>query len=519
MDVEKPHASRVCYVAHAARVWFDEHREWKVGRHTLCDVSRDNQTLRSREGITVTKKVRRTDIVQASIFFDFSLPNSATWFYFSFLLAIALFFRFDRLLSLRNWDLLALYMVIPGVLCLQEAHALKNFLDGAGPNIPDADDFRWRSKFLLLIGYSWLMVGAFYYFVRCVFDLGLEKRPALAPNMNVQGLSCLAIALLVCLTVVAIRRMPDSPEQVGRGPIALTKVQDGATAVVSYQSGLANLSEADAKFWVSRGVAISLHVSVAVALVLIGLRHFNDAAAGVGMACLYLMLPCTAYHVSQVHHVWPVVFILWALYCYKNPFWAGVMLGIASGSAFFPVLMFPLWFGFYRGRGTGKFSSGFCIACGLSLAITAVMLLWTRELKQYLNVALSLSDWQPWKAPKTESIWTGSHWAYRLPVFIAYMAFIVLTMFWPKPRNLAQVIAQSAAVAIGVQFWYADQGGVYLAWYAPLLLLMIFRPNLTDVRPPELNGKATTWLGRQVKRSAKWLRIIGDKHPPAASTA
>ena len=33
------------------------------------------------------------------------------------------------------------------------------------------------------------------------------------------------------------------------------------------------------------------------------------------MAALYLMLPYTAYHVAQVHHVWPVAFILWAVYC------------------------------------------------------------------------------------------------------------------------------------------------------------------------------------------------------------
>jgi hypothetical protein len=460
-----------------------------------------------------------TPIVVASIFLDFNLPNSATWFYFSFLLALALFFRFDRLLSLRNWDLLTLYTIVPGVLCLQEAHALQKFLELAGSQFADAESLGWRSKVLIVLGYTWLMIGSVYYFVRCLFDLGLEKRPALSPNMNVPGLSCLAIALFVCLTAVAVRRIPDSPEQVGRGPVALAKVQDSATAVVSYQSGSANWSEADAKFWVSRGVAITLHLSVALALLLIGIKHFSDAAAGVGMACFYLMLPCTAYYVSQAHHVWPVVFMLWAIYYYQRPFVAGVMLGIAAGSAFFPVLLFPLWFGFYRDRGTGRFSAGFVSACGLSLALTAIILLSTRELTQYVNVVLSLSDWQPWKAPKTESIWTGSHWAYRLPVFIGYMAFIVLTMFWPKPRNLAQVIAQSAAVAVGVQFWYADQGGVYVLWYAPLLLLMIFRPNLTDVRPPLPNSQHSTWLARQVRRSAKWIRHMGSKHPPAASTA
>ena len=88
------------------------------------------------------------------------------------------------------------------------------------------------------------------------------------------------------------------------------------------------------------------------------------------------------------------------------------------------------------------------------------------------------------KPPHTEGLWRGTHWAYRLPVFILYMAFVALTAFWPTPRNLGQVIAQSAAVVIGVQFWYADRGGVYVLWYLPLVLLMIFRPSLLEVRPP-----------------------------------
>ena len=51
---------------------------------------------------------------QESIFFDFNLPNATTWFYFSFLLAMALFFRFSRLLSIRNLDVVTLFLLAPG---------------------------------------------------------------------------------------------------------------------------------------------------------------------------------------------------------------------------------------------------------------------------------------------------------------------------------------------------------------------------------------------------------------------
>src|SRR5271169_1549593 len=59
-----------------------------------------------------------------SIFEDFWLPNATTWFYFSLLLAVALFFKFSRLLSVRNWDVLTLFLLVPGLLLVrQEAKA------------------------------------------------------------------------------------------------------------------------------------------------------------------------------------------------------------------------------------------------------------------------------------------------------------------------------------------------------------------------------------------------------------
>ena len=33
---------------------------------------------------------------------------------------------------------------------------------------------------------------------------------------------------------------------------------------------------------------------------------------------------------------------------------------------------------------------------------------------------------------------------------------------------------------LGTQFWHPYRGGLYMAWYLPLLLLTVFRPNLED---------------------------------------
>src|SRR5262249_8553083 len=98
-------------------------------------------------------------LTMAKIFFDFKLPNATTWFYVSLILALALFFKFSRLLSIRNWDVLSLFLLVPGFLLLEEANA----------NGASGEQLRW-------FGYLWLLAGSFYFLVRCVLDLALVRR-------------------------------------------------------------------------------------------------------------------------------------------------------------------------------------------------------------------------------------------------------------------------------------------------------------------------------------------------------
>jgi hypothetical protein len=440
--------------------------------------------------------------VFASIFLDFNLPNAATWFYFSLLLAVALFFKFTRLLTLRNWDVLAVFLLVPGLLLLQEGHTKSHTGSGQSP--------------LVGYGYVWLLVGSGYFLVRCLIDLALVRRPALAPNMNLSGLAWLGVALFAFLVVVAVRR-PDVPEKVGRGSVALDRAQEAAAVVYNTtQPGVDPQERAATRFWVARSLAIGCHLAIVAALILIGAFHFQDTTGGMGAACFYLLLPYTAIHIDQVHHVWPTALLLWAIFNYRRPVLAGSLLGLAAGSVFFPLLTFPVWFSFYRGgRGAARFTLAFVLAVVLSLALTGAVLWWDGNLSNNLQLTFSLSDWQPWKVPATESIWSGAYWAYRLPVFVAYTAFVLMTFFWPAEKNLANVISLSAAVLIGIQFWYADQGGVYVLWYLPLLLLLTFRPNLSDRRPPVIHPETDCLAkaGRWVRRQARRVMRVGPKVP------
>jgi hypothetical protein len=412
----------------------------------------------------------------ASAFLNFEIPNAATWFYLSLILAVALFFKFSRLLSVRNLDVIALFLLVPGLLLREEGYV-------------------W-------FAYLWLIIGSGLWLARCLVDLALVRRPALAPNLNFGGLAWLAGALMACLVAVAYRSPP--AEKVGTEAAGLGEGQRRIDALAETAAG--RNPPINVRFWVDRTRAILCHLAVVSALIVIGWRHFQDATSGMAAATFYLLLPYTELHVGQWHLVWPSALMLWAIAAYRKPTLAGVLLGLAAGTAYFPMLIFPAWLSFYWGNGGRRFVAAFLVTASLCLAITGLLL--SGQLASVIDQTLTLADWQPWRdtTDQVEGLWSGVHWAYRIPIFIAYMAFVVTTFFWPRPKNLAHLIALSAALVIGLQFWFANQGGIYVLWYLPLLLLLVFRPNLSDRLavpvPPEGDwlARAMLWLVGYVRK-------------------
>jgi hypothetical protein len=251
-----------------------------------------------------------------------------------------------------------------------------------------------------------------------------------------------------------------------------------------------------------RTFAMAGHLIVVLGLLLLGRIHYQDSVAGMAAATLYLMLPYTGMFVRQVDQVWPMAIIVWMLVAYRIPSLAGLLLGFASGSLYYPVLLFPVMLSFYRGRGAGRFSFFFLLGMAIVLGTVAFALDLQGLLGDSIRQALDQASWQPWKTlpADSEGFWPGVHAAYRIPVFLIYGAFVIGTLFWPSPKNLAHLLALSTAVLIGTQFWYGDQGGTYILWYLPLLVLIVFRPNLESARPPMIDA-TTDWLCR----SRAWI--------------
>src|SRR5262249_29659262 len=117
-----------------------------------------------------------------SVFLELTPLSAAMCFYLAALLAVALYFKFNRLLSIRNLDVLTLLAIMPGFLLL---------LDGN----------KW-------FAYLWLLCGSGLLVVRCLLDLILVRRPALSANLSIGGLAWLAGALFVGLIAAPVRPTP-----------------------------------------------------------------------------------------------------------------------------------------------------------------------------------------------------------------------------------------------------------------------------------------------------------------------
>jgi hypothetical protein len=434
----------------------------------------------------------------ASIFLEVVPLSPATCCYAAFVLAVALFVKFTRLLSVRNWDILTLFLPAPGLLLLLE---------------PKIDPI-W--------GYLAMLAATLYFFVRCLVDLALQRRPVLGPNLTLGGLIWLVTALFAAL--VPPRQVETLPtDDKARSPLGET-VKEPVVGFVRSQTSPADEHQVDPI--VDRALALMCHLSVVLALLFVGRLHFDDMRAGAAAAVLYLLLPYTPLlmpgselRAGRWDHAWPMAWLTWALVAYRKPAIAGAMVGVAAGSAFFPILLAPIWLSFYARRGLGRFLTGFLLAGGICLGVLAVVVSVNGDWPASMRSAWTLWTWQPWPSSSAAiravgpGVWQGIHWAYRMPVFIAYLAFVLVTLVWPGPKNLAHALALSAAVLLGIQFWYADQGGIYILWYLPYLLLMVFRPNLaTCVPPPPPND----WLARLSRRlRLRYLRFMRRTERPA----
>ncbi|HLJ11547.1 MAG TPA: hypothetical protein VKU82_10170, partial [Planctomycetaceae bacterium] len=297
--------------------------------------------------------------------------NDPTWFYLSFLLILAVYFKFSRFWSIRNLDLVLLLLISPGLLLVRN-----------------------EDETVAAFGYGWLFLATALLLVRALSDALITRRPRLEQNMNAAGMAFLCAATFLFLTtklltepppassVESVRRAnelisgeptspaeestaktngPDKtlPDKAPAGPG--TSLVAGGVAqlskVVAKGDPSAEASPTDLDVVTARMIAILAHLAVILGLILVGRHIFGDPDVGFAMATLYMLMPCTAYDVGKTNHVLPAALIVWAIWAYRRPLVSGTLLGLACAMLFFPVFLLPLWAAFYGRRGGLRFGT------------------------------------------------------------------------------------------------------------------------------------------------------------------
>lgn len=405
--------------------------------------------------------------------------NRPTWFYLSSLLLIAVYFRFTRIFSLRNVDLMLLLAASPGLIFVET-------------ELPSAQ----------AAGHAWLFVIACLFLVRLFVDPLLNRRPYLGQNLNPQGMGFLcACAFAFLMTQAITESLPmasqETVDQAGEliARTATEPVQNSNETPPAGPAAALLVSPAVLIFetLAPRILAILAHVAVITGLWFAGRNLFADRSLGLAMATLYLLLPCTAYNVGEFNHVLPAALTVWAFVCYRKPIVSGVLLGLACGTMFFPVFLLPIWAVFYGRRGAGRFVLALCCVAVVLLGSLAATSIDSNSFVQKtigtINVALvALSG-----SEAHSGFWESLNYlsVYRLPVMVAYFVMLIVMTIWPlKSRTVEVLLAQSTAAIVGTQLWYTQRGGVYLLWYLPLMLMVIFRPRLIHLRRSEADVPA-----------------------------
>ncbi len=459
--------------------------------------------------------------------FGYKPIEASTWAYLSSLLMLALFFKFNRFWSLRNFDLVLIILLAPGLLMVHyggELHAQRDharaeqaevvarpaeFARAAGgalapassrvdePPAADSTESSRLSPYQVLerAGYVWLFAMGLVWIIRLLYDSSVKRKPMLPPNLTVGGLVFLACSLMIFLFANVLNtKVTDLSGPQGAADLAHRSATEAGEQLQKYGPGYpllhlipaipvfveANGGETAEPAWilvnVARIMAILSQIAIVGGLVFVGHRHFGNFQMGVGMATIFLMLPYTAQFAGNSMHLLPGALLVWAVACYRIPWLAGVFVGLAAGVCYYPFFLLPLWISFYWERGRLRFTLGAILSI---VAVVSSLAFTSADFAGFMAQVQSIFGFI---IPRHEGL--GGIWAlnwhswFRLPLLVAFIVLCVSYAFWPVNKDLSVLISCSAAAMVAVQFWHGDGGGLYMAWYLPLVLLVIFRPNL-----------------------------------------
>ncbi len=375
-----------------------------------------------------------------------------------------------------------------------------------------------ESRDIERLGFIWLFSIGGLLLIRLLLDPTMVRRPMLEPNLTSGGLTFSLCALFVFLMANVITSDTAKPESVELTSVEQvvpdnTELQD-STPVLHPGPGFPLLKYIPSipttplvpdgvplpqtqptYVLAAKTIAILCHLAVVLGIVAIGYWHFGNTKTGVGVATLYLLMPYTAQMTGHIDHVIPAALLVWAVLCYRRPLTAGMFIGLATSLMYYPLFLLPLWISFYWRRGLMRFGTGVVV----TLLLMAISLVFMPDASYWENLKNMFGLWPPLQEG-LEGFWKFYDAPYRVPILALFVAMSGTLALWPAQKNLGTLLSCSAAVMVGTQFWHGYGGGLYVAWYLPLMLLTIFRPNLEDRVALAVLGEG--WVSRRPARAA-----------------
>lgn len=440
---------------------------------------------------------RFTPVVAGRVLMD-SIETSAellgaAWFYLALLLVVTVYFRFGRVWSVRNLDLLIL-MAVGSAIVLVRFKAL-------GFNV----------------GISWMAFAGLALLARILADRYFERRPRIETNLNHPALLFLGLTSIAVLVAAISLSTPDDPAAVAaeqsreilRGDVPdITKTKTGAKkkedaeepALSGPATPLAlastmriaeqtDESEDDEQLaHIAIGILAGLaHLAVVAALLFIGARQFQDWKLGCSAAVLYMLIPSTVLDPNSVTQVLAAALILWALALHRHAWAAGIFMGLACAALLFPAFLLPIWFVYY---GRKKWLQFTIALVGVGALMLGGLALLSTDIQAYIQQSLQLiaegaGFLIQGKSPLT---WRITDELYRIPILVTFVILLTWLTFWPRTKKFEHLLTQSAAIVVAAQFWYPQRAGECLTSYVPLFILIAFRPKLQVSKPPRQNG-------------------------------
>lgn len=465
--------------------------------------------------------------------------DPTTWAYVSSILILIVFFKFSRVWSVRNFDLILLVLLAPGLILTQKGFTIllntppvptptsgvasdpssptseaSSIKSDAQPGIAnsvtqaDAENSHTSPEIenglrLVRNGFLWILGVSLVWLVRLLLDPTMVRRPLLEPNLSLGGMSLACAALFLFIMANVIRGSPENWEietDGAAGAVNILASRDVNTNVEDYRRNgpgyyfvhvLPRIAmipfahgephEQSAIVVTAKIMALVLQLAIVAGMIVIGYWHFDNIRTGVGAATLYLMLPYSAQMSGHVDHLLPAALILWAVVFYRHPLYSGMIIGLGMGTSYFALYLLPLWISFYWQRGLLRFLLG---TLSSLLVLTALLALNSDGLASFWYKFQSMFGLWAMKMENLRGIWDtnlpGFAPVYRIPVLAVFVVICGGFALWPGQKNLGTLLSCSAAVMIATQFWHPYYGGLYMAWFLPLTLLTVFRPNLED---------------------------------------